>query len=107
MAKRNLPEPEISYFKLTLVRGNTSRNVLLDVESAITCEDPECARELLETCIGSEELADLGELRSLEIVALPHGKAFVYGFSRDRVLLVLHRKDVDVWTTIRNVIGLQ
>ncbi len=106
MVKRNLPEPEISYLRLTLVRGNVSRNVLLDVESAIACEDPECARELLETCIGSEELADLGELRELEIMALPHGKAFVYSFSRDRVLLVLHRKDVDVWTVIKNAIGL-
>ncbi len=106
MAKRNLPEPDISYFRSTLIHGNTSKNVLLDIESAITCEDPECARELLEMCIGSEELADLGELKSLEIVALPHGKAFVYNFSRDRVLLVLHRKDVDVWTAIRDAIGL-
>jgi len=107
MAKRNLPEPEITYFELTLIRGNTSKKVLLDVESVIGCEDPECARELLEMCIGDEELTDLGELKNLEIVALSHGKAFVYNFSRDRVLLVLHRRDVDVWAVIRSVGGLK
>ena len=103
MAKRNFPETEITHFTVTLVYGNVAKDVLLDIESVINCEDVECAQELLETCLSEVESKTLGPLKAIEIAILPRGKALIYRFDRGDVMLVLHRKDVDVWSIVRSI----
>jgi len=107
MARRNFPETEVTHFTVTLVYGNTAKDVLLDVESVINCEDVECAQELLEACLSEVESEALGPIKSIEIAMLPRGKALIYRFDKGEVLLILHRKDVDVWSIVRNITSSQ
>jgi len=103
MPMRNFPEIEVTHFTVTLVYGDTAKDVLLDIESVMNCEDAECAWELLEMCLSDVEFWSLGPLKAIEIVMLLHGKGLIYRFDRGSILLILHRRDIDVWTIIRNM----
>ena len=107
MARKNLPETEVTHFTVTLVYGDVIKDVLLDVETIINCEDVECAQELLEACLSEVESKALGPLKAIEITILPRGKALIYRFDKREVLLILHRKDVDVRSIVRNITSLQ
>ncbi len=96
----NFPEAREapSSFVAYLIMGNRVTEVMIPIDLALECEDPQCAEEIAET-IGLESCKPLGE----GIEYLRRSKVFIYVCRDGIVLIALTRKDTDTSRLLEEV----
>ncbi len=98
-AAKNLPEVESNLcFRAIVIddRGNV-QNVVVDIESALSCEDIECVRDLIEELkhyFNTEEVP-----KTVTIMLCRGAKVFV--FNENKLKLVILRRDMELEDAIK------
>lgn len=97
---KNLPEPEASFLRVTLVYKERSIPILCDVSDFLDCDSAECALELFDSYI--QRYIGVTEGNILLIENIKGGKIFVYKVNDDTVCLCIHKANIDCINICKN-----
>lgn len=100
---KNLPEPEASFLKVTLVYKERTAIVLCDIYDFLDCDAVECALELFDSYI--QRYVNASERKIVLISNTKGGKLFVYEVDGRNVCVCVHKADIDCMNICRGYLG--
>uniref|UniRef100_A0A7C2V9I3 Uncharacterized protein n=1 Tax=Ignisphaera aggregans TaxID=334771 RepID=A0A7C2V9I3_9CREN len=90
---KNMPEPEASFFRVTLLYRGNSYRLICNVDDIIDCETAECAQDLYDSYV--QRYTNTISKSVITIENRKGGKIFVYRVNGDTACLCVHRPDID------------
>lgn len=99
---KNLPEPEASYLRATLIFRGKVIDFVCNLYDFIDCDSTECALDLFDSYL--QRYVEAKEVKVMAIENIKGGKMYIYSVGNDTICLCIHRVDISCEDVCRSYV---